>query len=266
MKKYILYALVLCSSGMLAQEALDTIYANDSKNVALFFPDPIRQGVTGADHFVFTYNRERGQYFGLLQAVPGTESNLLVVTANGQVYSYILKYSRDLPKLNYIIKEVESIGNEKPRQEFHMPSGDVMENMASGLDGVNRFCGYLLGSRMDKIASKRQDGLLLKLLEMAYHKEEVYLVLEVKNRSGIDFEIDYLDVYVTNENKRRNASFQKIRQEIIHKYAMPNHIGYGGSNRFVLVLPKFVLGPNGNLEIVMKERKGDRGISLRVKP
>lgn len=27
---------------------LDTIYANDQKNVALFFPEPIRQGITGS--------------------------------------------------------------------------------------------------------------------------------------------------------------------------------------------------------------------------
>lgn len=39
-------------------KALDTIYANDKKNVALFFPNQIRQGITGANHFVFTYNRE----------------------------------------------------------------------------------------------------------------------------------------------------------------------------------------------------------------
>ena len=64
-------------------QLLDTIYANDTKNVALFFPEPIRQGITGSDNFVFTYNREKEQYFGLLQAKPGKESNLLVVNRNG---------------------------------------------------------------------------------------------------------------------------------------------------------------------------------------
>lgn len=61
-------------------QALDTIYANDQKNVALFFPDPIRQGITGSENFVFTYNREHQQHLGLLQATPGNESNLLVIS------------------------------------------------------------------------------------------------------------------------------------------------------------------------------------------
>ena len=80
----------------------------------MFFPNPIRQGITGANHFVFTYNQEKEQYFGLLQAKPGDESNLLIVTSNGKVYSYILKYAEKLPKLNYFIPEASSIGNEKP--------------------------------------------------------------------------------------------------------------------------------------------------------
>ncbi|WP_317048430.1 hypothetical protein [Confluentibacter sediminis] len=93
MKIYITLLVWMYSMSISAQQAIDTIYANDQKNVALFFPKPIRQGITGASHFVFTYNREKEQYFGLLQAKPGTESNLLTITNDGKVYSYILKYS-----------------------------------------------------------------------------------------------------------------------------------------------------------------------------
>ena len=82
MKTYILFLAFVFAVGKASAQAiktLDTIYANDQKNVALFFPEPIRQGITGSDNFVFTYNREKEQYFGLLQAKPGKESNLLVV-------------------------------------------------------------------------------------------------------------------------------------------------------------------------------------------
>lgn len=91
---------------------LDTIYANDQKNVALFFPEPIRQGITGSENFVFTYNREKGQFFGLLQAKPGKESNLLVVGKNGTVFSYIVTYRKKLDQLNYFIPTSQGIGNE----------------------------------------------------------------------------------------------------------------------------------------------------------
>ncbi|MDT0651884.1 conjugal transfer protein TraN, partial [Zunongwangia sp. F297] len=52
MKSYILIlAFIFAISKASAQESitLDTICANDQKNVALFFPEPIRQGITGSD-------------------------------------------------------------------------------------------------------------------------------------------------------------------------------------------------------------------------
>ena len=90
MKKYILTSLVICQIAFVKAQipvVLDTIYANDTKNVALFFPEPIRQGITGSDNFVFTFNREKEQYLGLLQAKPGKESNLLVINENGAIFS-----------------------------------------------------------------------------------------------------------------------------------------------------------------------------------
>jgi len=170
MKKYILIGLTICSNYIIAQQTLDTIYANDKKNVALFFPNQIRQGITGMENFVFTYNREKEQYFGLLQATPGTESNLLAITNDGQVYTYILKYSDTLQKLNYFIKKSESIGNEKPET---IESAELEEVNKKG-DNINlyyrRYSEYLLKSKLYTMTTKRKHGMVLKLLKVAYNK------------------------------------------------------------------------------------------------
>lgn len=92
---------------------LDTIYANEQKTVALFFPNPIRQGITGSANYAFSYNRDKEQYFGLLQATSGEESNLLVVTKDGDVYSFLLRYADSLNQLSYFVSETERIGNER---------------------------------------------------------------------------------------------------------------------------------------------------------
>jgi len=116
MKNSLILSIILVAfslSRINAQVELDTIYANDVKNVALFFPEPIQQGITGSDNFVLTYNREKEQTFALLQATPGKESNLLVITNSGAIFSYIVKYSKELQNLNYFIKKSGSIGNVK---------------------------------------------------------------------------------------------------------------------------------------------------------
>uniref|UniRef100_UPI0030C7D258 DUF4138 domain-containing protein n=1 Tax=Yeosuana marina TaxID=1565536 RepID=UPI0030C7D258 len=87
--------------------------------------------------------------------------------------------------------------------------------------------------------------------------------LEIKNRSGIDFKVDYLDIYRINGNNRRKASYQRLKQEVLYKYHMPNFIVDEHTERFVYVLPKFVLGDNEKLEIELVEMAGDRKLILK---
>ncbi|ASV31510.1 MULTISPECIES: DUF4138 domain-containing protein [Flavobacteriaceae] len=265
MKTFITLLLLTFTISIQAQRSLDTIYANDQKNVALFFPKPIRQGITGASHFVFTYNREKEQYFGLLQAKQGTESNLLTVTSDGKVYSYILKYSEKLPKLNYFIDEDESIGNESPIMEIPKTGNSITASNKDRTAYFGRASEYLLRSSSETIATERKKGIRLKLQKMAYDASEVYLVIEVKNKSGIDFEIDYLNMYRANGNSKRKASYQRLQQEVIYKHKMPKSLANGQSQRFVFVLPKFVLGDNEKLMLELKELNGSRKMILETK-
>lgn len=262
MKILITFLTLIFSISIAAQQPLDTIYANDKKNVALFFPNPIRQGITGASHFIFTYNREKEQYFGLLQAKPGTESNLLTVTSDGKIYSYILKYSEELPELNYFINENESIGSELPKKIKAKPISKPLNGYANRITHFQKLSEYLLKSNFEPLETKRKKGIRLQLQKMAYDASEVYLVIEVKNKSGITFEIDYLNVYRTNGNKKRKASYQRLKQKVIHQFKMPNHVRTGEKKRFVYVLPKFVLGDNEKLMIELKELKGSRKVIL----
>ncbi|MBC8769675.1 DUF4138 domain-containing protein [Arenibacter sp. BSSL-BM3] len=249
---------------MSAQGPLDTIYANEQKNVALFFSEPIRQGITGAQHFVFTYNREKEQHFGLLQAQPGPESNLLVVTSKGQLYSYILKYEPQLTNLNYFIDENDSIGNEVPQKtildsvKIDTKSNDVRS------DYFNRACRHVIKSQSGYIASRQKRGISLKLLKPVYYGSEVFLIIEAMNNSGIDFEIDYLNAYKANGANRPKASFQNIQLKTIYTYDLPKIIKNRERKRFVFVLPKFVLAPMEKLILELRELKGSRSLLLDI--
>ena len=246
-----------------AQQALDTIFANEHKNVAVFFPSPIRQAVTGASHFVFTYNQEKEQYLGLLQAQPGKESNLLTVTMDGQVYAYILRYAKDLPRLNYFIPQTESIGNEKPNMKPMEPSIEDPVSNENSRDYFNRACENLLRSKPVPVATKSKGCIKFQLQRIAYSGSETYLVLEAANRSEIDFEVDYLKIYRANGSKRRKASYQRLEQEVLCRYKMPSTIAAGQSHRFVIVVPKFVLGENEKLVVELKELKGSRHLIIK---
>lgn len=277
MKKQILIFVFVMATFVkaVAQEStidLDTIYANDRMNVALIFPEPIRQGITGSEEFVFTYNREKEQHLGLLQAIPGEVSNLLVISTTGSIFSYIVKYSEELEKLNYFIAETGKIGNELPELSEKLIEGQALFSDAKAEKEVadketyyQDFSSHLLRSkqRIGKLR-KRKDGVELKVQNIVFHNSELYFVLEINNNSPIDYEPAFLNISVETRKQGRKKSIQKLSVSPVYKYLVPEIIPQKKSSRFVYVLPKFSIAEDKIVVIDLKEQQGERDIKLKI--
>ena len=266
MKRYILTSIISCVFVLTnAQEKiiLDTIYANDQKNVALFFPEPIRQGITGSDNFIFTYNRDKEQYFGLLQATPGKESNLLVINRNGAIFSYIVRYKEQLSKLNYFITTSSSIGNEKPSSNLPIVGKEV--NSVSKSDYYLRACNYLVQRKQSfKNLQKRNEGIELSIKNIVFDKEELYFVLQIKNTSTLDYDLNFLEISIQTKQKGKKKSLQRIYQKPLFVYNRPTKIAENETVRMVYVLPKFSLSNDRRVVIELKENNGERNLELKA--
>ena len=268
MKTYIsILILIIASTFTEAQttETLDTIYANDSKNVALFFPEPIRQGITGSDNFVFTYNREKEQYFGLLQAKPGKESNLLVVNRNGSIFSYIVRYKKQLSKLNYFIPLSNSIGNEKPLVSDSIQTVFVKDSIDNRTYYYQKFCSYLLDKKQHfGYFAKRKQGVILSVENIVFDKEELYFVIQIRNNSTLDYDLNFLNLSIETRQKGKKKSLQRLYQEPIYKHHLPSKIAEGKMMRFVYMLPKFSLSNDRRAILELNEKDGERNIELKI--
>ncbi|PRX57358.1 DUF4138 domain-containing protein [Flagellimonas meridianipacifica] len=265
MKTFVFTAILFCSIPLLAQKPLDTIYANDTKNVALFFPEPIRQGITGSDNFVFTFNREKEQHLGLLQAKPGKESNLLVINKNGAIFSYIVKYRAKLSKLNYFISNSSSIGNENRAGTDEIDTDDINEIPVNKSHNYERFSAYLLNQKTNgALKRKRNNGVVLSLESIVFDKEELYVVVEIKNNSSMDYDVNFLNLYIETRQKGKRKSLQRIYKEPIYKYQLPSKIKEGSSERLVYVLPKFSISNERRVVLEVNEDNGERNIKMKI--
>ncbi len=261
MKTYIITLLIVCSNSILAQKPLDTIYANDKKNVALFFPNPIRQGITGAEHFVFTYNREKEQFFGLLQAKPGVESNLLIINNDGSIFSYIVSYKKQLSKLNYFIPESKRIGNERPIIENPIQK-ETLNNKANY---YQRFCSYLV-DRKQRIRrlKKRNEDITLRIENIVFDKEELYFVIEIENNSSLDYDLNFLNLSILTRKRGKKKSLQSIYKEPVFKYNVPLKIKENETKKLVYVLSKFSISNERLVILELNEKNGERNLKLKV--
>ena len=244
---------------------MDTIYANDHKNVALFFPEPIRQGITGSDNFIFTYNREKEQYFGLLQATPGKESNLLVVNRNGSIFSYIVRYRKELSKLNYFIPDSSSIGNEKPLTPVIPSKDSLVDTIDNKTFYYKKICAYLLNQKqkIDRL-KKGSEDILLSVENIVFDTEELYFVIQIENKSTLDYDLNFLKLSVETRQKGKRKSLQKLYQEPLFRYNVPSRITKGETIGLVYVVPKFSLSDDRIAVLELNEDKGERNIELKV--
>lgn len=268
MKNYISISIFLCGIAFAKAQTpiiLDTIYANDQKNVALFFPEPIRQGITGAENFVFTYNREKQQYFGLLQAKPGKESNLLVINQNGSIFSYIVKYKKQLSTLNYFIPKSSSIGNEK----LIVADSAKVDKPRAATDNrtyyYQKFCSYLIyrKQRIGRI-KKRNEGIILSIENIVFNKEELYFVIKIENKSSLDYDLNFLNFSVQTRQKGKKKSLQTLLKKPIFKYNVPLKIKEKETVRMIYVLPKFSIGNDRRVILELNEKNGERDIELKI--
>ncbi len=263
--------LFLIEFNVRAQET-KTIYANDKQVVGLFFPNEIRQAVVGSSNFTFSYNKENPQRVGLLQGIKGNESNLLVITATDEVFSYLLSYREELDTLNYFIVSKERKGLEKSVNRFAFknilpakmdtiikPSKTHFKNR---VEYFKKFSEYHLKHNQNSLKKKRKKGLKLHLKDLIYDRTEVYALIEIKNRSRIDFEVDYLRIFKVNGNNKRKSSYQKVPLAPVYTSRFPKMIKVGESQRFVLVVPKFTLGDAEKLLLEFKEFRGSRILQL----
>ena len=259
--------------GQIRAQELKTIGTNERQVVALFFPDEIRQAVVGSPNFTFSYNKESVQHVGLLQGVKGSESNLLVITATNEVYAYKLKYLKNLDTLNYFIPTNERIGYESP---LFIPTSksslsvlkDSVTMKTPRTDSQNRFqyfkkfSEFHLKHNRNSQKRKRKKGVILHLKDLIYDGTEVYAIVEIKNKSGIDFEMDYLKLFKVNGNKRKKSSYQKIEMKPIYKHNLPKIIKEGESRDFVIAVPKCTFGDEEKLLLEVKEYRGNRILQL----
>lgn len=267
MKSLLTIILILGITKGYSQQPRKTIYANEHNTVAVIFPEPISQAITGAANFIFSFNKNQPQRFGLLKAFPGQNSNIFVVTSEGQMYSYLLEYREELPRWNYFIERESGIGKEvkgasaiaEKENSSPKPEVEASENKEKYYRKLSRI--YAQTSR-GKIKTKRKRGLKFTIKETIHYRQEVYLVMSLQNKSRIDFETGSQDFFITNGSKRRNASFQKLKQEELYRYNFPEVVKAGQSASYVLVFPKFTFGAKEKGVVQLSEKNGNRFLEL----
>ncbi len=105
------------------------IEANEHTTVTLFFSEKILKIVEPGPNFRFDYKEKDG--FGTLRASKGGDGNLTVITENGDIFSFFLRYTEEVDNFTYMLSSDKATGSiaqtgrtQIEEQVLELPSGE----------------------------------------------------------------------------------------------------------------------------------------------
>ncbi len=280
------------------------IYVNNKDNVFLFFDNPIRQGNPGHSNFVFAFDLEEQSSYGIVKGKNGIRSNLHIITDNGNVFTFILKYKETLSKYNYFFKSTDAISNingtvvhntgqkssfkvisdtlkgRKTKNKTHNGNEtmELVEYTHSKKDEsqlwynrdrkeyYRKFCSDLRNKRpyYKRLYAENND-IAIYLQTIDYNRNELYFKLRVKNKTGVDYITNFVSFSKIGVKDLKKSTSQSIAIEPLYTYNAFKTIPAKHERIAIYVFKKFGINRNKIVQIELNEKDGERNVFLNLR-
>ena len=235
--KQILFILLAVMNAAFAQQPLSI---STDKTTSLIFPFPIKYVDRGTRDILVQPVKEDERIL-LVKAASKqfAETNLSVVTGDGNVYEFTVNYT---PQPTVLV--------------LHLPPNKKAT--------ISAYANAILNNPPRRI-SKVEHGAVITKLSGIYIKDDViYYQLEIHNHSPLDFDIELLKFFITDKKRSKRSSVQE--NELVPLYVAGNRSKVKAYNFSVIVvaLDKFTIPDAKFLRIQLMEKNGGRHFNLKV--
>ncbi len=252
------------------------VFAQGTKGVGPQVIEPYSLAITyeKTTHLVFPYaiiSVDRGSKAVLAQKAKGTknvlqvkagrhgfpETNLTVITADGKLYSFLVRYVEHPAVLNLKFKGKPD-KKSKETSAIFFPSG---KNAAE----ITTYAKMAYGRRETVRGGhdKKQD-MDLRLTGLFIHGEVMYYRLKIENRSAINYTIGRLRFFIRDKRKVKRTASQEIEVNPLFIYNDTKTIKGSMKHILVVALPKFTIPDKKYFVIQLSEQNGGRQLELDI--
>lgn len=270
---YVLVALFVFSSA--SAQVTDTIQVGFYKSVYLIFSDAPELIDAGSEHLSVRTNGNK-VILQILDADAWEQSSLFVEN-NGIAYYYIIDYNDNLTKFIY-----DYSGSVKSSFKESLVSEKTPEVIKDPVPSGSHLLPSYYTSKNDSLEKIRKDSLMMLnciqilnspdrignrgvvkykfgyyLRDMVIINDQVYLKIEVNNRSNISFRRDLEMFKVINVKRRvKGTSEQIVQLTPIYEYNEKPVVSGKEQFYYIVVVDKFVLIKDKKLNIQLWEVNG----------
>ncbi len=219
-----------------------TISISTDKTTSLVFPFTIAHVDRGSESILAQQVKEMSTI--LLVKAAGkefAETNLSVVTEDGTLYSFLVKYDQNPTEWVYHLKasQTASIANY---------ANNIIDNP----------------STVFKIRDYSWD--VVSRVKGIYIKDDImYYQLSIENKTPIDYTIDLIKFSIRDKKKSKRTAIQE--NELQPKYIAGNAslVKGNNTNEFVFAMDKFNIPDAKYLSVQIMEKNGGRHLHMTIK-
>lgn len=250
--------------------AQTAVNSNDIKAKEIH-PFQIAVGFNKTSNLIFPYaikSVDRGSSAILVQKAKGAENvlqikagklnfpttNLSIITADAQLYSFLVEYSDEPSVLNLCFYR-DSLTEKDRIALAGMPVDEEQLNgSAEMVLNAKRFLHY----------HTREQKIRITLRSIYLYKNLMWFDLQLKNKSLIDYVPDYMRFFVRDKKRSKRTAIQE--KEINPLFTLPCPSIEGEANRhIVMAFSPFTIPKNQLLVVQLGEKNGGRSLLLKLK-
>jgi conjugative transposon TraN protein len=272
LRLFLLFISMILSAGIFAQTKGDissgaiiicsrNLYIATNKTTNLLFPFSIK-------------SVDRGSSDILAQKAPGSENvlqikaarpnfdqtNLSIITADGQLYSFLVDYSKNPAELNITFDNSPVLSNALFfRQPVHFTDSSMSEKQIKDLTKDVFEMKNNVGGLKD-----RSYQAVIRIAGIYVENDRMFFKIIMKNHSDIDYEIEQLRFFIRDQKRLKRTASQEIEITPIYSENKPSVIKGGDKLVCVLVLPKFTIPDKKYFSCEMSEKNGGRFLHITI--
>lgn len=245
-------------SRMIPPHGLEITY---DKTVHVIFPAPVRYVDLGSPNLI-AGKADGAENVIRVKATTRhfrQETNMSVITEDGNFYTFNVKYADEPLLLNVemcdFIHDGESVNRPNNAMEIYLTELDnesprlVRLIMKSVHENDKR--------RIRHIGSKRF-GVQFLLKGMYTHSDLLYFHTQVKNTSHVPFDVDFITFKIVDKKVVKRTAMQEQVIYPLRAYNYVTRVNGRDSECTVFALPKFTIPNDKKLVVEMLEKQGGR--------
>lgn len=233
------------------------------KTSHLIFPTAIRYVDLGSEYLIAGKAEDAENVLRVKATVKDfeTETNFSVITNDGRFYSFNVYYSSYPEVLSYDLLTMQKAVDKANGNDVLF---EELGNNSPSLAGLLLETIYNKDKRIVKHIGAKSFGIQFILKGIYIHNGKYYFHTELRNRTNVPFQIDFINFKVVDKKVAKRTVVQERPMIPLRTYKPLDEIGGKSIEQNVFLLDQFTIADDKVLLIEIFEKNGGRHQTLQI--